>query len=183
MRALRSGSRSCMLESRRIPLVVFGHSVGGIIAPLLVGASRDVAGIIVYGTPVMRWIDCLVDSSACVSSSCAAQREAEIVEAERSMRALADRGELNGRSAAYHAQLAAIDIEAAWRAVEAAVLVVRGEHDWVVRADDQARIAKLVRGEHDDRRPPASSITCSAGTRTARRVCATTASAARTRHL
>ncbi|MEO8704214.1 MAG: alpha/beta fold hydrolase [Kofleriaceae bacterium] len=131
-----------LARSRGIPLVVFGHSVGGIIAPLVGEAD----GIIVYGTPVMPWIDCLVDSTRRQLTLRGAS-EAEILEREHSMRALVERGELNGRSAAYHAQLAAVDPEAAWRTVEAPVLVVRGEHDWVVRRDDQARIADLARGE------------------------------------
>jgi pimeloyl-ACP methyl ester carboxylesterase len=51
-----------------------------------------------------------------------------------------------GRSAAYHAQLDAIDPDALWGKVHAPVLVARGEHDWVIRAEDQARIARLVVG-------------------------------------
>src|SRR5262249_52308445 len=41
---------------RRVPLVVFGHSVGGILAPLV---GKDAAAIVVYGAPVSRWLDCL----------------------------------------------------------------------------------------------------------------------------
>lgn len=131
-------------RARGIPLVILGHSVGGIIAPLVARHARTLAGIVVYGTPVMRWLDCLVDSARRQLELRGAS-EAEIVQSEDEMRALAERGELNGRSAAYHRQLAAVDIEAAWRTVEVPVLVVRGEHDWVVRADDQARIAHLAR--------------------------------------
>ncbi|HEY5922730.1 MAG TPA: alpha/beta hydrolase, partial [Kofleriaceae bacterium] len=119
-------------------------SVGGIIAAQL--ASRDdVAGVIVYGTPVMRWLDCLVDSTERQLALRGAPAEV-IAEHAAAMRALAQTGDLNGRSAAYHDQLHALDLEAAWRAVAAPVLVLRGEHDWVVRADDQARIAELAPG-------------------------------------
>jgi pimeloyl-ACP methyl ester carboxylesterase len=60
---------------------------------------------------------------------------------------LATTGELNGRSAAYHRQLASLDLEAAWPTIGAPVLVLRGEHDWVVAAEDQARLAALAHGE------------------------------------
>lgn len=126
-----------------VPVVLFGHSVGGIIAAQL---ARGASAIAVYGTPVTRWIACLLDSVE-RQLRLRGAAEAEIAAQLASIRELASRGELNGRSAAYHAQLDAIDIEAAWRSVEVPVLVLRGEHDWVVRAEDQARIGELVRGE------------------------------------
>ena len=139
-RAVHAHARS-LAEARGLPLIVFGHSVGGIIAAQL----GDAAAIIVYGTPVMRWLDCLLDSTERQLVMRGATR-AEIEQQLASIRSLAERGELNGRSAAYHEQLHALDLEAAWRAITAPVLVLRGEHDWVVRADDQARIADLARG-------------------------------------
>lgn len=132
-----------LARERGVPLVVFGHSVGGIVATQL--ASPALAGIVVYGTPVMRWLDCLIDSVERQLVLRGASRE-EIDAQQAAIRNLARTGELNGRSAAYHEQLHALDLEAAWRAVDAPVLVLRGEHDWVVRADDGARIAALVRG-------------------------------------
>jgi hypothetical protein len=125
-----------------LPVVLFGHSVGGIVAAQL---AAHAAALVVYGTPVMRWLDCLLDSTARQLALHGASAD-DIADQLASLRALAGRGELNGRSAAYHAQLHAIDLEAAWRAVAAPVLVLRGEHDWVVRADDTARIAELARG-------------------------------------
>lgn len=131
-----------LARARNIPLVLFGHSVGGIIAPQLVAHAQ---ALIVYGTPVMPWFDCLQDSIRRQLELRGA--DAHAIEDEMSKLArLADEGELNGRSAAYHRQLAAVDIAGSWRAVSVPVLVARGEHDWVVRADDQARIAELARG-------------------------------------
>lgn len=124
---------------RGIPLVVFGHSVGGIIAAQL--TARD--GVIVYGTPVMRWLDCLVDSTRRQLKLHGAPLD-QIERAIDSIRNLAQNGDLNGRSAAYHEQLHALDLEAAWRGITVPVLVVRGEYDWVVDAADQARIATLA---------------------------------------
>ena len=125
-------------RARGLPVIAFGHSVGGIIATQLAADA-----LIVYGTPVMRWLECLRDSTR---RQLVLRGAAPDVIAAR-VAALDDllvRGELNGRSAAYHAQLHALDLEAAWRAVNAPVLVVRGEHDWVVAAGDQARICELA---------------------------------------
>jgi len=73
--------------------------------------------------------------------------EAAIAQRLDDIARLATTGELNGRSAAYHRQLAALDLEAPWRAMRMPVLVLRGEHDWVVAAEDQARLAELAHGE------------------------------------
>ena len=135
-------ARAVIASAQGLPVVVFGHSVGGIIAAQL--AARA-AGVIVYGAPVMKWIDCLVDSTRRQLALRGATDD-EIRARVAALHELTARGELNGRSAAYHAQLAALDIEAAWRAVTAPVLVARGEYDWVVDAGDQARVATLARG-------------------------------------
>ncbi|HEY5952296.1 MAG TPA: alpha/beta fold hydrolase [Kofleriaceae bacterium] len=137
-------ARAVLDYARRlgVPLVLFGHSVGGIIATQLADAA---AAIAVFGTPVMRWLDCLLDSTERQLRMRGAS-DADIAQQLAAIRDLARAGELNGRCAAYHEQLHALDLEAAWRAVDVPVLVLRGEHDWVVRADDQARIAELARG-------------------------------------
>ncbi len=135
---------SALARARTIPLVVVGHSVGGIIAAQL-APDAELAALIVYGTPVMRWLACLQDSARRQLTLRGAGHEAIATQVAELAR-LAQTGELNGRSAAYHAQLDALDLEAAWRRVTAPVLVVRGEHDWVVDADDQARIAALAAG-------------------------------------
>jgi uncharacterized protein len=127
---------------RGVPLVAFGHSVGGILAPLV---ARDANAIIVYGAPVERWLVCLADGVRRQLELRGAPADTIAREVAR-LDELAKVGELNGRSAQYHAQLDAIDAAAAWRAITAPVLVVRGEHDWVVSADDQARVGELAAG-------------------------------------
>jgi len=125
-----------------IPLVVFGHSVGAIIAAHL-APGRGLAGCITYGAPTSRWLACVVDTTRRQLALHGEPPE----ELERSATALAERAitsGINGRSGAYHRQLDAIDPAALWARVHVPVLVVRGEHDWVVRADDQARIAQLA---------------------------------------
>jgi pimeloyl-ACP methyl ester carboxylesterase len=97
-------------REREVPLVVFGHGAGGLVAASL-AAEHHVHGIITFGTPGARWA-----------------------------------AGAGGRSAAYQAQLEALDPAALWAKVRAPVLIARGEHDWVIPAGDQARIAGLVAG-------------------------------------
>ena len=128
-------------RDRGVPLFVFGHSVGGIIAAGL--ADRELAGLITYGTPTLRWLACLVDTTRRQLELKGAPPD-EIDRAEAALVEQAFVSGLNGRSGGYHRQLDAIDPAALWARVRSPTLVVRGEHDWVVRADDQARIATLV---------------------------------------
>lgn len=131
-------------EPSNLPVFLFGHSVGGIMTALL-ARELEVAGAMVYGTPVMRWLACLKDSVGRQLALRGAPAD-EIAQQIGRLDELASAGELNGRSTQYHRELDDIDIEAAWRTVEVPTLVLRGEHDWVVRDDDQARIAGLCRG-------------------------------------
>jgi len=130
-------------------IVLFGHSVGGMVAPLL-ASERRVRAIVVYGASSGRWRDCVVES---------ARRQRELRQEpsdERffeELRARFGQEAYGGRSAAYHAQLDALDLAAAWQRLEdARVLVLRGEHDWVVSPGEQAQIAAVV-----DRRWPGRS--------------------------
>ena len=113
------------------PVYVLGHSVGGIIAPHT-RADR----YMLLGTPAMPWIECLLDS---------VRRQLALrgIEDERELdkiRELEARGELNGRSAAYHRQLAALRRPR----VDKPLLVLRGEYDWVVRREDADALGGTV---------------------------------------
>jgi pimeloyl-ACP methyl ester carboxylesterase len=124
--------------------VLFGHSVGGMAAALL-AAEHAVDGVIVYGTSTATWLDC-------VAASTRRQLEQRGVAADAIERQVAGvrarfLGEgASGRSGAYHRQLDALDLPAAWARVAAPVLVLHGEHDWVVGRDEQARIVEIVGG-------------------------------------
>lgn len=131
-------------RERELPLVVFGHGAGGIAAASL-AIEHPVRGLIVFGTPSSRWLESLADTERRLGELRGDPPEA--IERETSAlasRTLAD-GAL-GRSPAYHLQLEAIDPAALWTRLRAPLLVLRGEHDHVVRADDQARLASLVSG-------------------------------------
>lgn len=122
---------------------VFGHSVGGMIAPML--ARENVArGYVVYGTSAARWF-------ACVDASTRRQLRLrglslDVIE-ERARREQDDvrtRAVTDGRSLAYHRQLDATDVADAWSRVDRPVLALHGEYDWVVSEDEQRGVAEIV---------------------------------------
>jgi len=132
-----------MARARGIPLVVFGHGVGGVMAAML-ATDFDVKAVIVFGTPATRWLRSRRDGvrEQLVLDAAESEVEAELAAMEEVM----DAGELDGRTAAFHLELDAVDLEATWRQVNVPVLVLRGEHDWVVTGVEQMRIVELVDG-------------------------------------
>ena len=125
-------------------VIVFGHSVGGMVAPLL-ARRPEVAGVIVYGTSPVKWLDCVAESARRQLALRGVEPGAIDRRVEKLRARLRD-DPPPGRSALYHRQLDALDLETAWRGVASPVLVIRGEHDWVVGRDEQARIAALSPG-------------------------------------
>lgn len=123
-------------------IFVFGHSVGGMIAPLLLTSDTPpIAAIAVYGTSAKRWLTCL-DESARRQARLRGQDDAGVAERQRETIA---RGE-DERSARFHEQLDEIDLAEAWRNVRCPTHVVHGEFDWVVSADEARDVAQLARG-------------------------------------
>jgi pimeloyl-ACP methyl ester carboxylesterase len=146
---------------------VFGHSVGGVLAPFVVRGA-DVAGIAVYGAPSRRWCEALCDGARRQLAlrglpSDDLDREAHLAaelyrlllrEGRSAAEALAHRPDLAGyietrdlrgeeifgASLGLSRALDALDLAAAWREVRAPVLAFRGEHDWIVALDDHERI-------------------------------------------
>jgi alpha-beta hydrolase superfamily lysophospholipase len=130
-------ARAVVDEARALggPLYIFGHSVGAIIAPHI-----EADAYAVFGAPMMPWIECLLDS---VRRQLALRGITDEAELDK-IRDLRERGELNGRSAAYHEQLAALPN--AWPAINKPVLVLRGEYDWVVRHEDADELVRVTNG-------------------------------------
>jgi pimeloyl-ACP methyl ester carboxylesterase len=131
-------------RSKGLDLYLFGHSIGGMVAPILASEKR-VQGIMVYGTSTKTWLDCVVASTR-------RQYEMRGVDAARideilgSLRERVAREGLNGRSADYHRQLDALDLPAMWKRVnETPVLVLCGEHDWVLSREEQMQIGEYVK--------------------------------------
>ena len=125
---------------------VFGHSIGGMIAPAL-DADELLRGYLIYGASAEPWFDCLEASArrqwALRGLLLHLTEEARVqaLREEMTTRAVTD-----GRSALYHRQLHEADIAGAWSRVRKPVLVVHGEYDWVVGEDEARRIADLARG-------------------------------------
>ncbi|MGZ3451289.1 MAG: alpha/beta fold hydrolase [Polyangiales bacterium] len=123
------------------PVFVFGHSVGGMIAPLL---ERPARGSIVYGTASTRW-------RACLAASTRRQLRARTPPLSEATIETAVRAQAHGlavgdeRSAVFHAQLESTDLAAAWRAIEHPVLVLHGENDLVVGEDEGRAIAEQAK--------------------------------------
>ena len=112
-------------------LGLFGHSVGGMLAPLLAGAG-EVRRIAVYGSCAAPWPQVLRRSA-----ERQAARTGEDIDALVA-------GARTGRDPCFSEELTAIDLAAAWSRVSADVLVVRGELDQAVADVDARALADLL---------------------------------------
>lgn len=159
---------------------IFGHSMGGVYAPLI-AAENPVRGIMVYGTCVRNWIEYMLENdrrqSQLSGTSYADVDELErngvafIVELFLYDRAksdiVKDRPNLEhaaayyfensdddhmfGRHLNFFRQLAKTNLAAAWMKVDASVLAIWGEHDWVTSPYDHDLIAEIVNKHHAGR--------------------------------
>jgi pimeloyl-ACP methyl ester carboxylesterase len=127
-----------------LDIFLFGHSIGGMVAPILASA-KPVRGLMVYGTSTVNWLDCVVASTR-------RQFEMRGIDPEEletilgSLRERVARDGLNGRGADYHRQLHALDLSASWKTLDqqTPVLVLCGEHDWVLSRSEQLEIGNLM---------------------------------------
>jgi pimeloyl-ACP methyl ester carboxylesterase len=120
---------------------LFGHSVGGMIAPLVADRAR---GVIVYGSSARPWLECLEASTRRQwTLRGASDVEERVLRSREEMRT---EPVIDGRSAAYHRQLHDADIAGAWSRVGKPLLVLHGEYDWVVGEDEAEHVAQLASG-------------------------------------
>ncbi len=162
--------RAGFVDRDRIAL--FGHSVGGMIAPIL-ASERPVAAIGTLGTSADRFNECasasrrrqfvlggaslesLENLAAMESLQALLVREGMSVneavarrpELRRAVPRLLPGGRLFGRALTYTRQLDRADVEGAWRRVDAEVAVFHAEHDYVCTREEAARIVELVNRE------------------------------------
>jgi alpha-beta hydrolase superfamily lysophospholipase len=154
-------------------IYVFGRSLGGMLAPLVV-AGRAVRGLGIWGSSSGRWSEVMLRTSTrqWALSGVTPERLAAKRAALQALHALvyseglspeqayARRPELQrvlpqayagrhvyGRVASYFQQLQALDLEQAFRTLEMPLLALHGSCDWLSERDDLARIAEL-RGRH-----------------------------------
>jgi pimeloyl-ACP methyl ester carboxylesterase len=154
---------------------VFGHSMGGVMAPLL-AAEVPVRGIIVYGTIARTWTEYMLENT---------RRQLELADTDPSAinRQLRDDAALLtylygekispkeivaryprlregidqtitedkyfvDRSLTFFRQLADKNLGAAWESFEGYALAIWGKADFVSNEDDHALIARIVNRDH-----------------------------------
>jgi len=131
---------AAVLATLAPPVVLVAHSVGALAATQLLPDPR-ITGVIAYGAFAEPWLACVAGSIRRQLARDGAAPD----EIARQLARVATEGH-SGRSAAYHAQLAAIDPAAAWARVDVPIVLGHGEHDVVAPPDSPERIAALVRG-------------------------------------
>jgi len=131
-------------------IFVFGHSVGGMIAPRIDPLSKLLRGRIVYGTSAAPWFSCMESSTArqlSLRGATAAQVALGVENLHAKLEGLLHDEAvemMDGRCPAFHRQLQWTDLKAAWGRVSSPVLVIHGEYDWVVGAEEGQEIVDLV---------------------------------------
>ncbi len=156
-------------------IILFGHSMGGVMAPLL-AADVPVRGIIVYGTIARTWteywlenlrrqmelaaappsaIDRDVRAEAALSTYLYAEKKSprEIMERfphlrERLEQNITEDRYFFDRSLTFYRQLAQKNLGAAWESFAGHALAIWGKADFVSNEDDHALIARIVNRDH-----------------------------------
>jgi pimeloyl-ACP methyl ester carboxylesterase len=149
-------------------LAIVGASMGGAIAPL-VAQGESLKAVAVWGTFAGTWLEHMLEHErrrlALAGAPPAVVNEKMRGLSELHARILFDRllprdvpesrpelrplwyGEpegLYGRPASFHQQVQAANLVAAWEKVQAPVLAVHGEFDWIMSRADHERIAEVV---------------------------------------
>ncbi len=149
-------------------LAVVGGSMGGAIAPL-VAQGEKVRAVAVWGTFSKTWLEHMLelerrrlalagDSPATVNEKMLRYGELhslfltqrllprEVLEKRPRLRPLwyDSPDGLYGRSAAFHHEAQETNVLAAWEKVEAPVLAVHGEYDWIMSRSDHEGIVEAV---------------------------------------
>lgn len=166
---LESLSRAHWCDPRRI--VLCGHSLGAMVAPLLVSqwpAALGLSGIVAFGASAIPIVDGLTDalrrygSRQTHVSPETIERQIEllrlIVEGGRTpIEAVRERPHLGAvtpdhftdtsiyrRNVAFYHQLQRQPVAEAWSRVRAPAVALHGEKDWICSFEDSVRIAGLV---------------------------------------
>jgi pimeloyl-ACP methyl ester carboxylesterase len=159
-------------------IFVFGHSMGGVMAPLL-GAEIPVRGIIVYGTITRTLTEYLIENmrrqrELADSDPSAIDRDARIDAAllthlflekmapkdiaaryphlrERLEQSITEDNYFFDRSLTFFRQLGDKNLGAAWESFGGHALAIWGKADYVSNEDDHALIARIVNRDHPGR--------------------------------
>lgn len=150
---------------------LYGHSLGGMVAPFLCGEGDPVAGVVAFGTSALRWHDCVLATTrrqrqlgglegealeeqlrawaelhelVCRAGATPAEVFARAPHLRR-LESAQNRGDsMFGRHVSFFQQLDRVDLFGLWRSVRAPVLVLHGEHDWICSSEEAHAIAAAV---------------------------------------
>jgi pimeloyl-ACP methyl ester carboxylesterase len=154
---------------------IFGHSMGGVMAPLL-AAEVPVRGIIVYGTIARTWTEYMLENTRRqmelanadpstidrdlrfdaalltylyterMSPKAIAERYPHL--RERLSQSVSDGQYFVDRSLTFFRQLADKNLGSAWQSFSGYALAIWGKADFVSNEDDHALIARIVNRSH-----------------------------------
>jgi pimeloyl-ACP methyl ester carboxylesterase len=154
---------------------IFGHSMGGVMAPLL-AADLRVRGIIAYGTITRTWTEYMLENlrrqmelgdaeassidrdlrneAALLTYLYAEKLSPKVIASrypylrERLDQTVTDDRYFVDRSLTFFRQLADKNLGSAWQAFDGHALAIWGKADFVSNEDDHALIARIVNGAH-----------------------------------
>jgi pimeloyl-ACP methyl ester carboxylesterase len=149
-------------------VVLFGTSLGGMIAPLLARRDAGVRAVVVFGTSARRWVDCVLHATrrqralagaegAVLEAHVAAWTEiqtricrggetpAEIFAARPDLAVFEGPSchgrTIYGRDVAFFQELERVDLSALWATVDVPILVLQGKYDWVCPPEEGRSVA------------------------------------------
>lgn len=132
-------------------LALFGHSVGGMMLPSIAEHAHPRAAI-VAGSSRRVWTECVAGSTrrqVLLRGGTEAEAQAEVARETDAILNAAPDEVLFGRTVAFSRELQNANIGAAFDRLACPLLVVQGEHDWVVGEDE---------GRHLVARAPAAEL-------------------------
>jgi photosystem II stability/assembly factor-like uncharacterized protein/pimeloyl-ACP methyl ester carboxylesterase len=153
-------------------IYIFGHSMGGVLAPYL-SKAVPVSGTIVYGTLARTWFEYQLENVRRQAAMQPGVTEAQITEAvlaeakssamilvekktlgdvwarwpelkQPTQGIMLDGNHMSTRSMPFFHQLQDLNLAQAWAESTGAVLAVYGEFDWVASEADHRKIADIV---------------------------------------
>ena len=169
--AYRAALDSLAKDERISKIVLFGQSVGGMIAPLLASEGSRVSGVVVFGTSSLHWYDCIVSATRRqrALAGMAGEELERLVgawsevhrmvcrEGKTPAEVFAERPDLAflegsachgasmyGRHVSFFQELERVDLPALHRTIAAPLLVLHGEYDWVCHPDEGRAIADVA---------------------------------------
>ena len=153
-------------------IYIFGHSMGGVLAPYL-AKDVPVRGTIVYGTLVRTWFEYQLENVRRQAALQPGASEAEITDAvlaeaksssltlvekktlgdvwarwpelrQPTQGLMLDENHMSTRSMPFFHQLQDLNLARAWQESTGAVLAIYGEYDWVTSESDHQKIVDIV---------------------------------------